>query len=396
MSDPKISQMDKALNRYYLLNNQNDYLNEENRGKFQVFCEDHQFYDDDVIEELKQDPDDSQLLLFDEDGDFPFCEPNENKEIKAHKILKQCYNDPNAYMDDVLLPPPLKVTCKDWKDAEKKTNDVIKICKSQLNTIFTSHLEQDTTLLMALAIGYKLHEPYLQLLSDTFLRDSVKDDNLANVEQWAKKNKHIQSLDIKQGDAKHAIRSFFKRMCPKLVLPLQTKIQDSLLRVSQIIEALVKLVYNTASNQQQTTCPFAMDSCIIFDKVICAEKMENVNSKVRINIIPNKPLSTMIDWLKRHKKWNEYKQHFEIFEQIVLDIFVDDNEFEIEQVLEELLDEENSEIVQGIKDDNECEINYTIYIEELKKLITIYEHELEDFKQGKYIQMDYDIEDEKK
>ncbi len=96
------------------------------------------------------------------DGGFPFCEPNENKTEKAHKILNKCYNDPNAYRDNVLLPSPLKVTCKDWIVTDEQINHVIKVCKSQLNTIFTSHLEQDKNLLIALVIGYKLHEPYLQ------------------------------------------------------------------------------------------------------------------------------------------------------------------------------------------------------------------------------------------
>ncbi len=61
-SDPKINQMDQALNRFYILNGQKGYLNNKGDGRFKIWCQEQGFDDDLVLTELQTEATDSQIV----------------------------------------------------------------------------------------------------------------------------------------------------------------------------------------------------------------------------------------------------------------------------------------------------------------------------------------------
>ena len=169
--DSTLRLMDKALARYY---KQHDceYLDEDGIGKIEKWAEDNGFDTDGVEDELfEQEPDQSQLLLF--DTDFPSKKGQQLSAIEIINILKRCWNKPHeAYTNEV---PPLEVTVEHWNFPETQTKygqpinkeieETKEIYKSQCITIFDQAIETDQAIIKLLAVGRRLNEPYLSLLA---------------------------------------------------------------------------------------------------------------------------------------------------------------------------------------------------------------------------------------
>ena len=83
-----IQEIDEALGRYYKsFNKEYDHL-------FADFCEENGFEEYHVAEDINVNPEDSDLVEFDED--FPFEKTPQNKAEAIHDILAQLYNNPYA------------------------------------------------------------------------------------------------------------------------------------------------------------------------------------------------------------------------------------------------------------------------------------------------------------
>eukprot|EP01084_Bolivina_argentea_P120587 213768_1 len=280
--DGIINQIDICLSRYYAKNGNKVYFNKNNIGKFREFCDENGFDDDFVEEEIRENFEDCQLLDFDDH--FPFIEnqlqdQNKNKEI--YRILQKCFSNANAYKDNLLLSKPLNITPNNWNVNNTEIEETKRIYLKTLKTIFNTEMQSDINILKVITIGRLQNVPYLQYLTDMYLRDRIAYKNL-NITKWSLKNKYMLNLlnDNKFGKiifeiAKASIDSFFHRICPILMFQPQIKIQDSLLRVSNYILLMVKFIYNLALENNQS-CPFQADQCIIFNKV---ESNQQMNTK---------------------------------------------------------------------------------------------------------------------
>jgi len=86
---------------------------------------------------------------------------------------------------------------------------------------------------------------------------------------------------------------------------------------------------------------------------------------------PNKSKMTkMIDWLHKQPITGQYAAHFTAFITALKEGFEDDSDFDIDNVLDELNyfhegDEDDSEILTAIKENEECSANYQEYVGQL-------------------------------
>eukprot|EP01084_Bolivina_argentea_P111351 198703_1 len=214
-----------------------------------------------------------QLLEFDDA--FPFLKPidPQNTGNEMYRILKKCFENENAFNDDLVRFEPIVITAADWNIDDQDIEDTLHLYSRQLGTIFDTEMQADTNVLKVLSIGRKKGIPFLQFLTDLYFRDRIAHPSLHSVTKWAAKNKYMQQLLTSkafgkriQETAKTSIESFFHRVCPILSLKPQFKIDDSLRKVSEYIYGLLSLTHNLAREGQES-CPFQVDHCIIFNKI---------------------------------------------------------------------------------------------------------------------------------
>merc|ERR1719295_1291669 len=148
---------------------------------------------------------------------------------------------------------------------------------------------------------------YSQFLADMFMRQLIyqkhennKDYNIAT---WAQENKHILALKNMPGTLKNfkvdgktldtknkagksvtietpgdlvcaAVKSYFHRVAPKLILTVANKIKGDLKSTAEIILSTTDFISNLA-NSAQATCPFQYDAVFAFDELVAVEDDED-------------------------------------------------------------------------------------------------------------------------
>eukprot|EP01084_Bolivina_argentea_P311079 538415_1 len=266
-----IDRINVCLARYYKQFGR-DYHDDVNKsGKFKAYCDENGFDDDGVEEEMKTNADECQLVDF--DNNFPLPYQPENKEAAIFEILKESYQDAEAFFYPIRinLKPPLKLQQKDFQISEQQIKKTQTILEKQLKTIWDNEFANDKDILKILSVSFIINKPYIQYLVDMYLRDRIKSlSNGLNIADWIQQNKHFkQLLTMSNGaaivnGAKSAIQTFFSRVCPCIIYPPEYKIRDSLEKISEYILAIVSFV-NSLARQKNTTCPFQVDNCIIFN-----------------------------------------------------------------------------------------------------------------------------------
>ena len=78
--------IDTALNLYYRALGHFDYYNEDGIGKFMEFCEENGLDEDDIEDELEEEPTQCVYVDLDEDG-FPFIEKEQSADDDAKQAI---------------------------------------------------------------------------------------------------------------------------------------------------------------------------------------------------------------------------------------------------------------------------------------------------------------------
>eukprot|EP01084_Bolivina_argentea_P147507 258062_1 len=255
MSQTKIQQIDQGLSRYYKLHNINDYFNNDERGKFEEFCDENGFDDNDVKEELDQDIDDCCLTDFDDD--FPINDVTNDKNQIIFDVIKQCLNDEYAYSNNKqhasftlqqqdFTIPKLKNNIYSTEDnSEDESKYLSEELQIHCSAIFgLSDINHDKALISVLYIGIQnIGKPYLNLLADLYARDRItyylqfKQNNditlkfkPLNVITWSLLNRHMKQIKNWCKENKEyellqsALNSYYNRLCPLLPLMNQYEI----------------------------------------------------------------------------------------------------------------------------------------------------------------------------
>ena len=278
-----VNQMDSCMERYYNQLNKQYKNNETGLGKLKEFCQVNEFRDDTVKEEMEvTDYDDCYLVDFDED--FPFADNHkpDNRNEQIFEILKRCYEDPEAYTGDITFAA-FKVSPRDFEIEEKDKDEILNLFKTQCKKVWNSGFENDKSgsLLNLLFISTKLGRPYLPLLCDTYARDRLnayQDDIKLKLIDWGNQNRHMVKLrdSFKDKNAYDmvisAIRLWYKRILPLMMLRSQIKILDKFEDICEAINEGIEMVYNLSQVKKGQealgpTCPFQYEFCIAYNFV---------------------------------------------------------------------------------------------------------------------------------
>merc|ERR1712013_97354 len=141
---------------------------------------------------------------------------------------------------------------------------------------FDAGMDKDQSILRLLAVGRKLHTPYLIYLSDVYMREKLKavieNGSKLTEFQFIGANKHCQRIKNMQwafkdrtpaDEVQAAITSFYARINPQIMLAPSSKIVADLAKTSQLIGSAVEFAY-TKANQDSLACPFQFDVCFAF------------------------------------------------------------------------------------------------------------------------------------
>eukprot|EP01084_Bolivina_argentea_P314184 544177_1 len=290
----KVQQIDKALGRYYKNLGVDNYFNEDGIGKFQAWCDDNGFDDEGVNDEFNENPSDCTIIDFDEN--FPLRNKTNDETETAQQIIniiQQCYNDASAFSSKFTkIFPQMSKNFFDI-DSTKDIEEVKQIYSNQCAAIFDTQMLYDRDILKLIAVGLKHDISYLQHLADMYSRDRI----LYDIQNKIYKNKKVgqypplsENIWSAQGNSKFfdsirntnnkqhaistlsAITSFYKRLVPKLLLNESTRIQDLIAPTAKYITSAVLWISRLAQNNIDTVdgnnCPFQIDVCIGYKKVI--------------------------------------------------------------------------------------------------------------------------------
>eukprot|EP01084_Bolivina_argentea_P070247 127723_1 len=102
-----------------------------------------------------------------------------------------------------------------------------------------------------------------------------------------------------------------------------------------------------------------------FDKVYTSnELVRNVNDN-------DKSLIGLINWLKNHESTVKYPLHYKVFEDTLQKQF-DDDDLNVNDIVDDLEDEDNSTFISAMKNDANCSSNYKQYVQELITALNSY------------------------
>eukprot|EP01083_Nonionella_stella_P097048 272811_1 len=266
----KIEQINEGLARYY------KRLNKPYNNIFLDYCDNGGFADDCIDDELEEEPADCMLAQF--DADFPFKQPiddAEQKKAQIMEIIKKCYNEPDAFTsDNTASVPRIDATFFSLSKLQKKNS--AKLLEEQSDVLYNGGMKTEQTILDIIAIGHKNHYPYINYLADTYSRDVAEGHaKFTDPGGWLKAHPHYTQLQgikgaegIKQKPAEltnGALNSYFIRIVPRLILPSQYIIMDSLESTSRYIASSIQFMNNLAKDG--TNLPFQLDLCIGYGKV---------------------------------------------------------------------------------------------------------------------------------
>ena len=193
-----------------------------------------------------------------------------------------------------------------WKVSQSDIDKVGAFLQELAPSIYDGGFSNDMVLCRMMAVEMKMKQNYLLLLADMFMRQHIlhhfetahasaeekKEEDAANgnytVEWWGNHNEHIRELKnmtglnmkkLKLGPNKvgadkkdtsatidtpgdlvaNAVKSYFHRVAPRLMLNQPAKIKGDLRTVALYIASTVDFVSNLA-NSADATCPFQYDS----------------------------------------------------------------------------------------------------------------------------------------
>jgi len=282
-----IMRINDGLRRWYELKSNDGSGNKyEYEDMFLELCEDNGYEDDEVVEELEENDDQTQL-----DDEFlenlcPWVEGS-NRASTIRKYLNDLRMgvDPSEFTNGTgpqVDPEYFKIRDYEMEKAAKSR-------QKMASKIMDGGFMYDNTLKYMLAVGDKMKVNYLQLLVDMYLRQFVyyhyenrnKKVLKFNVDAWARENDHIAkklkniTCDRNGGTAdnvaKAAVRSYLHRVAPKLLLHSANRIEGNLKLVAKFIEQTILFVHKKA-NEKDTTCPFQYDAVFAFQTAVDVEE----------------------------------------------------------------------------------------------------------------------------
>eukprot|EP00486_Rosalina_sp_Unknown_P006726 CAMPEP_0201572136 /NCGR_PEP_ID=MMETSP0190_2-20130828/15242_1 /ASSEMBLY_ACC=CAM_ASM_000263 /TAXON_ID=37353 /ORGANISM="Rosalina sp." /LENGTH=552 /DNA_ID=CAMNT_0047997527 /DNA_START=28 /DNA_END=1686 /DNA_ORIENTATION=- len=287
-SESKIDLADQALSRYYKQCNC-QYFDDDGHGKFKQWVDDNGFDTDGIEEEFVEQPEESQLIEVDDD--FPSARGTTLSKEEMIEVLRKCWTDPaTAYTTDITYEP-IEIMPNHWDISKDDIASISQILQVQCSKIFDSKFQEDKSILKLLCVGEKINKPYLQFICDSYSRDRVEAEYtgkkviIPNV--WTQSNSHckkLRDLKVVKGanantpldDAEGAIKSFFHRISPQLMLKPPQKIVDSLSQTSQQIAAAIDFVYSLVNNQKLAV-PFQFDCTFAFGAITEGQEMVGVS-----------------------------------------------------------------------------------------------------------------------
>eukprot|EP01084_Bolivina_argentea_P034871 64591_1 len=131
-------------------------------------------------------------------------------------------------------------------------------------------------------------------------------------------------------------------------------------QIKQIVDEIKPL--SVDNNTQEFKSSVADGYNISHKNDDCKNNMEQIEN-VKIGC-----LGEFINWLQNDNSTKMYPMHFKVLESTLHDQF-DEHDFEIENLLDDLDDEDNSEIMVALGQDDNCSNDYMKYIDELKKTL---------------------------
>eukprot|EP01084_Bolivina_argentea_P169561 293930_1 len=204
-----IKKIDKGLARYYKIHGRNDYF-KTGKGKFEEFSEDNNIDDEFIIQELGASAKECMLLGFDDN--FPGVKEYDFQAI--FDIVMKCYKQ-GEYAFDSSFAYTYEISEQDMQVIEN-------LYKSQCPKSFLATIIKDKSTFTVMAIGQKKQSPYIQNLTDDYLRSRVEvfleNKKTLTISKWTKDHPHFRK--VKNMD-KHnyeivgaACAGFTSRICP--------------------------------------------------------------------------------------------------------------------------------------------------------------------------------------
>lgn len=210
--------------------------------------------------------------------EFPFKDSKKNadektKQEEIFEILKKAFEDPQAFIfpNEAYFP---EIDANFFNVDEKTMDETIKLYSDQCAAIFDAGMINDKAIIEMLAIGQKNGVQYLQHLADMFCRDRIKYHlqtlkikcRALDITQWSGiDSKHFNKIRKiapgKEELVRASVNSYFKRICPKLLLAETWRIRDSCEECSNYVCSAVLWVYRMATSRKEC-CPF--QSLVIF------------------------------------------------------------------------------------------------------------------------------------
>jgi len=285
-----VDQVDEALERLYKQRGL-EYAN-----IFKAKCEENGLEDDDSIaEEMQGALDESQFADEEFLKDFcPWIPEGDDRLAEIFEILKECYQDPNAFKS---IQRQLSVKQQDFTVTKEDIERTKNLLKQQAPSIYET-AQNDSSLMCMMAVTHNMQNNYIQYLVDMFTREKLYVGYRARTggaksqydcAQFKDQNPHMKELHNFSADniqkeivdnikketvstlAVAGIKSFCHRVAPKLMFCSHGLIKFPLRIVVQYIEQTIMFVHVQATKVKKT-CPFQYDSVFAFEEFIAKEE----------------------------------------------------------------------------------------------------------------------------
>jgi len=281
---------------------------------FKSRCEENGFDDEDTLkDELGTTVDDSQLL--EDDFTAELCPwingPDRKKELLG--IIQACGRDKDAFAGS----NQIKMTDEDWNVGDNDVQKVTNLVKTLAPSLYDGGFSNDKVLHRMMAVEMKMKRNYLLIVADMFMREHIYYDLMLNrygkgkddkeeetdntakkltIELWSAQNQHMKmlrnmdkiktSLEDKMAEDKsggngqkgkvidtpgelmaNAIKSYFHRVAPRLMMSPTHQIIGDLRTAALYIASTIDFVANLAKNRADSTCPFQYDTVFLHDEL---------------------------------------------------------------------------------------------------------------------------------
>eukprot|EP01084_Bolivina_argentea_P185434 319771_1 len=290
--------IDQALALYYHNMNRNDYYDKyQKKGLFLTAFNDGDFDINDINNQLNDKANIDECCFLDFDflnvRKFPFHPSINNdiddKRITIFNILKYCYKHSMPPKHATIIDEPTKKMIeptghlqydfiRDKNKLNEITKEVSELYKVECPTITNGMNMTDSDLELLLSIGYANGGiPILQYFVDSFMRDRINkvvniNINDITVHEWVNNNKYISHLNKQYNDIniglsiEHAIKSYIKRISPKLFLNPMVKIKDDLYQIAKYVMAasqFIDYIVRKGQRLNHSKAPFQFDFVIL-------------------------------------------------------------------------------------------------------------------------------------